>query len=145
MTGGENDDARIRTTSRLVLAIAAALAVAGVVAALFASSSRGGGELGEAGRILADEDRFAAASTAGTALNRVSILLQRAGERCDADTDTDTACDDLFTAAAAARVAAVAALRCQRPQLFETRLAFAAYLDAIDDGRRPEPPAPPEC
>ena len=121
---------------RVLLLAAVVLVAAGVIAAGFAGRAD---ELDAAKQLVADEDRFAAASTAGEALTSVSVHLQRAGERCDDD------CERLFTAAAIARTSAVVALRCKRPQLFELRLEFVDYLDELDAGEAPRPPFPPAC
>lgn len=129
------------TTHRLLLVLAAVLAFAGAAAAVV----RGGEDhLDEARAELADDQAFRGATTAGEALLRVSVSLQRAGEACE-DDERDARCDGLFTAAAVARVSSVDLLRCRRPDIFSFRNEFRAHLDALDSGALPDPPSPPNC
>ena len=119
-----------------LLAAAIVLVVGGVVSATFVSRTS---DLDVARELIADENAFAAASTAGAALNRASIHLQKQGDDCE------NRCDRFFTAAAMARTSAVVALRCKRPQLHEIRIEFVRYLDALASGGAPDPPFPPAC
>ena len=128
---------RGRVDGRLVLLVAAIVLVAGgLVSAMFVARTS---DLDVARDLVADEDAFAAASTAGAALNRASIHLQKQGDDCE------DRCDRFFTAAAMARASAVVALRCKRPQLHEIRIEFVRYLDALASGGAPDPPFPPAC
>jgi hypothetical protein len=121
---------------RALLAVSVALVVAGIVAIGFVSRESG---LDRARALVADKSRFAAASTAGEALNEASVHLLDHAERCRSN------CDRFFTAAAITRTTGVAALRCTRPDLFAVRNALEAYLDALADGESTDPPFPPAC
>lgn len=123
--------------SRIPLVGASAVLLA---TAIMAVTLRTDDELGSALEILRNEDTFTRASAAGAALNRVSIHLQDAGERCEGE-----GCDKYFTAAAMARVSAVSALRCTRPDLFELRVEFERYVDSLDADVLVGPPALPSC
>lgn len=129
-------DIRRISPRRVLLLVAVVLLVAGGLAAVFAGRTS---DLDAARALLADEDAFAAASTAGQALSRASIHLQDQGDDCD------DRCHRFFTAAAMARASAVVALRCKRPQLHEIRIEFVRYLDALASGGAPDPPFPPAC
>lgn len=123
----------------LLLAVAAALALAGVAALML---DDGPDHLALARAEVADEQSFTGARSAGEALLRASQRLQAAGGACDPNRSR---CDRLLTAAAIARVSSVDVLGCRRPDIFAFRLRFERYLAALQDGDDPLPPPPPAC
>ena len=118
-------------------AIAAAILVVGLVAVAALFVVDGPSPMQRAQHELDDDSSFTRGSDAGLAFTRASAHLQAAAERCG----DDSHCARLFTAAAFLRVAALDALDCRRPELFEMRAALAAYIDALADGADPIPPA----
>jgi hypothetical protein len=92
---------------------------------------------------LADDDAFTGARTAGEAFLRASVELLAAGEGCRPA--RDARCEQLFTAAALARVSSVQLLGCRRPDIHQYRGRFRNYLAALDDGGAVQPPPPPAC
>ena len=122
----------------LVFAIAL-LGLAGVAAVLLFD---GPSHLERARQALADDEAFSASSTAGEALLRSSVELEKAGDGCD---DDDRSCDRFLTAAAVARVASVQVLECRRPDVFTFRAAFRSHLDALANDEDPLPPPLPSC
>ena len=126
---------------RTLLIVAAILVVAGVAAVIL----RGGeNHLENARAELANDEAFRGATSAGEALLRASVELQRAGEACEGD-GAPAACARLFTAAAVARVSSVDLLRCRRPDIFAFRNGFRDHLSALAAGAPSEPPGPPNC
>lgn len=126
-------------TWRLLLAAATVLGVVGVGVAVVHD---GPGPLDRARAELAADEAFTRSSTAGEALLRASVELQRAGTDCERD---DGRCDRLLTAAAMARVSSVQLLDCRRPDVFAFRDRFRRYLDDLAAGADPMPPSPPAC
>lgn len=125
---------------RLLLIVAAVLVLAGGAAAIL----RGGDDhLANARAELADDEAFGGATSAGAAMLRASVELQRAGEACE--DDERAACDRLFTAAAVARVSSVDLLRCRRPDIFAFRNEFRDHLTAVAAATPADPPSPPNC
>lgn len=88
---------------------------------------------------LRADDNFTRASDAGATLTRVSADLQAAADRCR------SGCDQLLTAAAFTRVAAVAVLRCRHLEIFEFRRDLRAYLKSLRDDSPLDPPPNPQC
>lgn len=128
---------------RTLLAAAVAVTLVAAIGALAARALRSDGPLDRAIAALAPGDAFSRASSAGVALTRVSAHLEDAADDCgDAGTPR---CADLFTAAAFARVGAVAVLRCGRPEIFAFRAGLRDYLLSVDSGRGATPPAAPAC
>jgi hypothetical protein len=103
----------------------------------------GGGPVGDARRVLDDDDRFATSYEAGDALATVGGRLLEAGKACHGG------CDALLSASAFAQVLAVRVLDCTAPGRFAIRAAMRAYLDEVDDldddATAPEPPDAPTC
>lgn len=122
---------------RVLAGAAAVLVVVGLVAAW--QASRAEAPLRSAQRRLADDAGFGRASDAGLTLTRVSADLQAAAEGCGAE------CDELFTAAAFTRVAAVTVLRCRLREIHLFREELQTFLQAVEDGRSENPPEGPSC
>lgn len=134
--------AGIQAKHRLLVVVAVGLlAAVGAVGVLAPDDDH----LEAAQAALDDDQAFRGATTAGEALLRVSVELQRAGAACDDDDGDAAACARFFTAAAFARVSSVDVLRCRRPDIFTFRHRFRDYLAALADGHDPDPPSPPNC
>lgn len=99
----------------------------------------------QAVEVLTDLERFRTATSSGVAFARVASLMKTAGEECVADQGAPPRCDGFFTASATAQVTAATVLRCTRPGVFDARRNMIAYLQALEEGGDPQPPALPKC
>ena len=133
----------VRAHRRWLLA-AAALVVLGSLAAVTVNR-RHPANLADAIRIASDEGRFASSPRAGDSLVRITDVLIREGRACVAAHGRDyRPCQARASGAAVAQSAAVVAVHCTQPGVYEARVGMLRYLEGIRRlDRDPSGPAPP--
>ena len=130
----------------LVLAV---VAVLGAVALATSRDRRSPTGIEQARALTEDGDGFDSEREAAQTLLRVSDLLASEAERCErgpTDRRGPEGCRPLFAAAGYARVASVRVVGCNRPELFDVRVALDRHLATL--ATSPEDavvPSPPRC
>jgi hypothetical protein len=129
------------TRRRIVIAVVA-LGVAGVIG-FGLSRRRPAHTLQDAITIASSEGRFSSSRRAGQSLARISQILTAEGRACIAAHDpTYPRCTARASGAAIAQSAAVVALHCTQPGIYEARVGVLRYLQGIERLDR-DPRAPP--
>ena len=127
---------------RVLIAVAAFLALIGVVAAVAVGRTN---PVDNAIEVVEDDAQFNRAADAGVAFIRISRVLSDAAGACE-NTDKDDPCRAWLQAAGYAQVAAVEVINCTRPGIFEHREKMRGYLHELrDDVDARVPNLPKSC